>query len=258
VLSYQFHCKAGEGKSWSGIAVPEGDERMSLGEYLVFALAAGVRGGHVERLTTLGFATVDFRFPPGVRFPTLPVRTANGLVFPVEGRSNCAAPEVFLARALGADLRLAWSVIVPTDPEVRVFGGFIGDCIAERRRYPKGSLDALLWKEIANSTYGKTAQGLQRKRVYDMRDDATRPLPPSRITNPYFAAFITSAVRAVLGEIMNALPDGTTVFSCTTDGFLTDASAADVEGASAGPLAETFRRAREALTGSGRSPRSST
>src|ERR1019366_5220674 len=49
---YQFHCRASVGKSWSGIAVPEGDERMSLGEYLVFTLAAGVRLGHVERLPT--------------------------------------------------------------------------------------------------------------------------------------------------------------------------------------------------------------
>ena len=201
--------------------------------------------------STLGFAWVEFKFPPSVRFPTLPVRTANGLMFPSEGRSYCAAPEICLARSLGAQLTILQSVLVPTNPEVRVFGEFIKDCIAERQRHAKGSLEALLWKEIANSTYGKTAQGLQMKRVYDLRANATKLLPRSRITNPYCAAFMTSAVRATLGEIMNALPGETTVFSCTTDGFLTDASRADVANASRGPIAQLFSQARETLTGDG-------
>ena len=52
VLSYQFHCKTSDGKSWSGIACPERDERMSLGEFLVFALASGTQGGHLQQIPT--------------------------------------------------------------------------------------------------------------------------------------------------------------------------------------------------------------
>ena len=37
VLSYQFHCKTSTGEKWSGIACPKGDERMTFGQYLVFA-----------------------------------------------------------------------------------------------------------------------------------------------------------------------------------------------------------------------------
>jgi hypothetical protein len=48
--------------------------------------------------TTLGYACVDFKFPKGTRYPTLPVRTDNGLVFPLEGTSSCAAPEIYLAK----------------------------------------------------------------------------------------------------------------------------------------------------------------
>ena len=128
--------------------------------------------------TTLGFATVEFKFPASVRFPTLPVRTANGLVFPSEGRSDCAAPEIALARDLGANLEIVRSVVVATDDDTSVFGDFTKHCIEQRNLYDKGSLNALLWKEIANSTYGKTAQGLRSKRVYDMRDDTMKLLPP--------------------------------------------------------------------------------
>lgn len=52
--------------------------------------------------TDYGYARLDFEFPDSVRFPTLPVRTNHGLVFPRKGRSNCAAPEIALAVQLGA------------------------------------------------------------------------------------------------------------------------------------------------------------
>ena len=199
--------------------------------------------------TTLGFACVDFKFPPNVRYPTLPVRTNNGLIFPLEGRSNCAAPEVYLALQLGAEIKILHGIVVPADQDIRIFGAFIKDCIERRSRYPKKSLDALFWKEISNSTYGKTAQGLREKRVYDNRERKMQTLPKSRITNPFFASFITSFVRAVLGEIMNAFPPDVMVFSCTTDGFLTDASEDHIVATEAMPLASIFKAGRDWLTG---------
>ena len=50
-----------------------------------------------------------------------------------------------------------------------------------------------------------------------MREQQTKPLASSKITNPFFASYITSYVRAVLGEIINSLPENVMVFSCTTD-----------------------------------------
>ena len=152
---------------------------------------------------TLGMANVRFEFPKTVRFPTMPVRSENGLVFPRTGVSNCSAPEIALARSLGAKLKILHGVIVPTDPGKPVFRDFIRECVAKRLSYPKGSLDALFWKELSNSSYGKTAQGLHSKRVYDLRDQEMKDLPPSKITNPFFAAFITSFVRAALGEVVD-------------------------------------------------------
>ena len=198
---------------------------------------------------TLGYACVDFKFPEGTRYPTLPVRTDNGLVFPLEGTSSCAAPEIYLAKKLGCELRIRHGVIVPSKSDCLIFGDFIRSAIKKRGEYPKKSIDALFWKELSNSTYGKTAQGLREKRVYDIRDKETKPLPPSRITNPFFASFITSFVRATLGEIMNSLPKDVMVFSCTTDGFLTDASTSQIEKASKGDLGEVFASSRHLLTG---------
>jgi len=199
--------------------------------------------------TTLGFACVDFKFPETVRYPILPIRTPNGLIFPLEGRSYCAAPEVAVAKQLGAEISIRHGVIVPTDDGALVFGDFIRDCLKKRSQHPKGSVDNLFWKEISNSTYGKTAQGLREKRVFDLRDQETKLLPQSPITNPFFASYITSFVRAVLGEIINSLPPTVMVFSCTTDGFITDASEAHIRAAEGGSLSALFSNARKHLTG---------
>ncbi|OYU00704.1 MAG: hypothetical protein CFE36_14485 [Sphingomonadaceae bacterium PASS1] len=198
---------------------------------------------------TLGIANVEFEFPEHVRFPTMPVRTDNGLVFPRTGISDCAAPEIALAHALGAKLKIRHGVVVPYGADEAVFGDFIADCIGKRSSFPKGSLENLFWKELSNASYGKTAQGLREKRAFDLRDRTTKPLPPSKITNPYFASFITSFVRAALGEIMNGLPERVCVFSCTTDGFLTNATQAEIDDASGGPIIALYRQSRSMLTG---------
>ena len=198
---------------------------------------------------TLGFAWVQFEFPETTRYPTIPVRTSNGLIFPLKGVSECAAPEIFLARSLGAKLTIKRGLIVPSDRTNLIFGTFIRDCIKNRKQSGSKTLEGLFWKEISNSTYGKTAQGLQRKRVYNMHKQQSEDLPVCEITNSYFAAFITSFVRATLGEIINALPVNRCVFSCTTDGFLTNSTKADVDQASKGAITKLFREARIHLTG---------
>lgn len=199
--------------------------------------------------TTLGFAWVDFKFPESTRYPTMPVRTNHGLVFPLEGTSYCSAPELFVANTLGCQIKIRKGVIIPTNPDVRIFGQFIKECIKKRLNAGSKTLEGLFWKEISNSTYGKTAQGLHKKRVYDMRDRDTKPLPPSRITNPCFAAYITSYVRAVLGEIINSIDHESIVFSCTTDGFITNNPESKINHISSGPLALLYARAREELVG---------
>ena len=198
---------------------------------------------------TLGVAAIQFEFPHSVRFPSLPVRTENGLIFPRTGFTTCASPEIALAKSLGANIKIRHGVIVPTNEKFRIFGDYISECIKRRKSFKKGTLREQFWKELSNSTYGKTAQGLRGKRVYDLKLRKTEVLPESRITNPYFASYITSFVRATLGEIINALPDQFCVFSCTTDGFLTNATPEQMKQASSGVFSKLFAQSRYDLTG---------
>ncbi|AHD02289.1 DNA-directed DNA polymerase [Leisingera methylohalidivorans DSM 14336] len=207
----------------------------------------------------LAFANVDFEFPDGVRYPVLPVRTENGLLFPRKGNSTTHISEILLAKQLGCRISLVEGRQIDCDriisrteeyaPAKRPFIGFASNCINERLKHPKKSLDNLFWKELVNSTYGKTAQGLRERRIYDLRDAETKPLEPSKITNPVFAAFITAFCRGVLGEIMNALPPEVQIFSVTTDGFLTTATDKQMRAAAFGPLGRRYLDARRMLAG---------
>jgi hypothetical protein len=199
--------------------------------------------------TTLGFAQVRFSFPDGTRFPCLPVCTPFGLIFPLTGISDCCSPEIYLAVKMGARLEIVTGLVVPCDPLNPPFLPFIQHCTRERISHPKGSFEEALWKDVGNGLYGKLAQGLMMKRCYDSRSDAYAVLPPSRITNPFFAAYTTSLVRAVMGEFLHRLPPVATVCNVTTDGFLTTASPEAVAHSAAGPLGLLFARARQDICG---------
>ena len=131
-----------------------------------------------------------------------------------------------------------------------IFKEFIASCIAKRSEHAKNSFVNLFWKEVGNSSYGKTAQGLLKKRVFDLRSNGMVPLPESPITQPFFASFITSFTRAVLGEILNGFPSDVRVFSVTTDGFLSNASDEQISKACSGPLFDAFAKGRLALDSS--------
>ncbi|WP_170765312.1 DNA polymerase [Ruegeria lacuscaerulensis] len=210
----------------------------------------------------LAFANVDFEFPDDVRYPVLPVRTENGLLFPRKGNSTTHISEILLAKQLGAKIELVEGRRINSDRVIsrredggREYGGhaekpflkFARHCIEERAKHPKKTLHNLFWKELVNSTYGKTAQGLRERRIYDLRDAETKPLKPSKITNPVYAAFITAFCRGVLSEIMNALPRDVQIFSVTTDGFLTTATDEQMREAAKGTLGRKYLNSRIGL-----------
>lgn len=197
---------------------------------------------------TLGFAYIDFEFDRSVRYPTLPIRTNNGIIFPRKGRCYCSSPEIVLARSLGCKIKIRHGVIIPQDHSQKIFFPFLKQTI-ENRLKAETKLENALWKELTNSCYGKTAQGLRRKRVFNIQKEANQQLPESPITNPFFAAYITSFVRAVVGEVINGIPDDRMVFSVTTDGFITDATQEEIDKAASGDLSKTFSQSRYDLTG---------
>lgn len=198
---------------------------------------------------TLGFVNVEFSHPPAIRYPVLPIRTVNGLIYSRRGRSYCSAPEVALARSLGCELKLRRGVIIPIDKSQRVFFDFIKFAIEQRHRADLEDIERQFWKELVNSCYGKTAQGIQQKRVFSLWNKQNKRLPESAITNPAYASFITSYVRAVCGEIMNAIPQRKQIFSVTTDGFITNATDAEMREATAGRLSRNFQETVTELSG---------
>lgn len=199
--------------------------------------------GHV-----MGFALVTFRFPESVPYPSLPVRTDQyGLFFPLSGESWATAPEIELALSLGAEMTIHNGIIVPwicdTSPHnsesTSVFLPFVQQVRENRNRHIKGSLEEKFWKEIGNSLYGKLAQGLRAKTAFDTARGLNRSLPPSSVTQPFFAAHVTGFIRAVVGELINALPSDSSVVSVTTDGFLTNCPLDKIN--MSGPLSSRFQ-----------------
>lgn len=189
-----------------------------------------------------GFALVKFSFPKNFAYPCLPVRTEKGLIFPLNGEGFCTASEIHVARMRGAEVLIQDGIIIPCTAD-RPFQGVFQHLIKKRNSYEKYTLGNLLFKETSNSIYGKMAQGLKRKRVFDTRDESRNPIPPSVITNPFIAAYTTGLVRATLAEIMNNIPADKQVISATTDGFITNADGTEIALACSGPCAQLYLKA---------------
>lgn len=204
-------------------------------------------------LDVMGCGKVRFKFPDGTRFPCLPVRHKTGLIFPMEGESYTTSPELDLARRMGAEIEVLHGCVMKVDMRVRPFLTVTTDVTKLREGYKKqhgkGSMMELFIKTVGNSVYGKIAQSVRPKRAYNMRHNQMQTIGPSKITNPHIAYYVTGLIRALLGEILWAVPEGSRVLSVTTDGFLTDYPADRLSELCRGPLARLFADARELAAG---------
>ncbi len=73
--------------------------------------------GHVA-----GFAQVEFRFPPDIAYPCLPIMVGNyGLWFPLSGVSIATAPEIELALRMGATVDVKFGIVIPWMARDEVF-----------------------------------------------------------------------------------------------------------------------------------------
>ncbi|MBV5280089.1 MAG: hypothetical protein J0651_02140, partial [Actinobacteria bacterium] len=52
ILSYQFHAKTSTGIEWSGICCPEGDERITLQDFMILVFGTGARTHNVRNIPT--------------------------------------------------------------------------------------------------------------------------------------------------------------------------------------------------------------
>ncbi|SVC50878.1 uncharacterized protein METZ01_LOCUS303732, partial [marine metagenome] len=197
----------------------------------------------------LSYCLCEFKFPKSVKYPSMPVRTEYGLIFPREGKSYCCGPELILARKLKAKIDIEHGFVLPMDTKTYPYLEFVRECRKRRNQYDKETLENMFWKEIGNSTYGKTAQGLRKKNVFDTRSGETETLKASKITNPFIASQITSLVRAVVSEQLNKLPDDVEVCNVTTDGFLSTLPHEKLKSITNGTLSRHFGKFAKEVTG---------
>lgn len=202
--------------------------------------------------STLGVAEIEFDTDEELRFPVFGVRTEHGLVFPRHGRTVAGAPEIAAAVHLGVRVRMLQGVVIPwADEEVYPYAAFFKMMIAlriELKQDGRDTLESLIVKTIANALYGRTAQAVRQRNVFDSRTGGTRPLPRSPITNAAFAAYTTSLVRAMMAEAMNGVPKDRQVLSVSTDGFTSTATIEEID--TSGPACRVMAENRARLGGS--------
>lgn len=206
----------------------------------------------------IAMAEVEFSFPKGCEYPSLAVKTNDGLFYVYNGRTTATLPEIHLAIQQGAKIRFIDAIVMSIDtrplkklknlqytssgPDFTlkdyqyqfkefcgkfdnfIFRRFLTDKILARTKAKKNGNELLqqLLKNYVNGLYGKTAQGLNKKSTYVVGKGTSKPLPASMITSPYIASMVTGVVRAALSCIMDAISklDGYKLISATTDGVL--------------------------------------
>tara|TARA_R110002096_G_scaffold273422_2_gene467199 strand:- start:430 stop:2763 length:2334 start_codon:yes stop_codon:yes gene_type:complete len=192
----------------------------------------------------LGFAKVEFKFPPETRFPCIPVRIEENLIFPLKGSSYVTGPELRLAKKLGCEIQVVEGVTVEVDPNERPFEVVVKKLISLRSK-AKNRMGKDIWKLVSLNLYGKVAQGIEEKRT---SEGSLEKKNPSSLTQVVFAAQASGIVRAAVGELLASVPSSKEVISVTTDGLLTNASI-DLLESKPGVILESMRSARKRMTG---------
>ncbi|EPQ9415469.1 hypothetical protein ACUXNU_003722 [Vibrio vulnificus] len=183
-------------------------------------------------------AWVEFEFPD-IAYPSLAVRSEKGLIFPLTGETHCTGHELEVAYNQGAKIKVKQGFVIPWKNDTRIFEGYMSWIRENRKKLVKGSFDERLFKELANTVYGRFSQALRPKTSFDIQAGYSKQMPPSTLTNPYFAAYTTGLARALMGEMLAGIPKHRVVVSTTTDGILTNATLGEID--LTGPICQRFR-----------------
>ena len=148
-----------------------------------------------------------FEFLKNPIYPCLPdFHQKYGLLYPIKGTTYTTAHEILLAHKMGAKIDIInGGILTPKENYENYFypfKEFYTKIIKERDAYPKKSMMNLLYKEYANTLYGKVAQNVSEKRTYDLFGTESKEIGDSKISSPAFASNITGLMRAALGELL--------------------------------------------------------
>ena len=168
---------------------------------------------------------LDFKWAPDTLFPSIPCHTDAGLIYPLEGYTYCTMPELLYALSTG---KLSVTINAYTGFKSKrdafTLAGVFKKLTEERKKSVKGTLEERMWKEVSNTLYGKMAQGIKERKVFDITRNESRTLGPSPISCVYYASSCTGLVRAALSSAIDVIGNAgdCEVICATTDGFIAE------------------------------------
>lgn len=189
-----------------------------------------------------GFAKVRFISPPDMVYPCLPIKKPPyGLCYVLEGEVLLPAVELVQAVKAGVQVEVLYSLELPIkkdavgQPELYFYDHlkYLVSLRAEAKKLaensPEHEAKQQILKEFVNGFYGKSAQGLNFRRMFNPSTGEFFALSSSEITEPSVAALVTAQVRAALAGTLLAVESYNkkhpgerpiVVISATTDGLL--------------------------------------
>ncbi len=204
--------------------IPEWD----LSKSLRFKSAKGLYEYIKTNPLAVGYVDLDFQFRNDVRYPSIPIKTPNGLVFLRSGTSCISLQEFLVSFPYLNRVKInSCTVYHPTKSSsiISEFTTHLRNLRLQMKR-DGNKFGSEILKLIVNSGYGKTSQGLSDKKSIDLENSTRNKIIMtkrqfSRITNPLIASFITGCCRAVIAEYLYHFDEkATNVCSVTTDGLV--------------------------------------
>jgi len=136
-----------------------------------------------------------FNFNSKIKFPSIPCNVDEDVsVYALEGESIINGAEYLLAKSQKCKLQISEIFYLPFEKDKegnlinQPFKSIIKEIQAERRKYPKGTIENLTEKEKGNSIYGSTARGISNKKKFDIKSGVTVRMEAGELSNPIIAS----------------------------------------------------------------------
>lgn len=171
------------------------------------------------------YFSLDFKWDPDTLFPSIPCHTDAGLIYPLTGYTYCTMVELLCALSTGkVSVKITAYTGFTSKRNAFTLAGVFKKLTEERKKSVKGTLEERMWKEVSNTLYGKMAQGIKERKVFDITRSESRTLGPSPISCVYYASSCTGLVRAALSAAIDVIgnAEGCEVVCATTDGFIAE------------------------------------
>lgn len=206
---------------------------------------------------------VEYEFPSNTFAPAIAEKHMKCLITLLEGSDTVTGIEIKAALHMGARIYIKEGYFLNplTDDQGNVsysLRNVVSELIRIRRefqsKYEKKGFEQLVVKIIVNAIYGKQAQAVVPKNVFNAMTDDTEQLPPSEISDPYRACMITAFIRSFLSVLMTEIVlSGYDVDSATTDGLISNIPPDLLRGLPINMLGSSYKdivsEARKELTG---------